>query len=66
MPLEPRYVRPSQHDWPEDFDKENGQYQCKCVVCSVTFTGYKRRVLCKLCDAKLMQRAFTEADPRQR
>ena len=38
-------------DWPEDFGHENGQYLCSCVHCERVFTGHKRRVVCKLCDA---------------
>jgi len=38
-------------DWTEDFADENGNYQCHCVKCGHLFTGYKRRVVCKLCSA---------------
>ena len=37
-------------NWPEDFDHENGQYECRCCICKATFYGHKRRVVCKLCD----------------
>ncbi len=36
-------------DWVEDFDHENGCYQCKCDRCGGTFTGHKRRVVCRSC-----------------
>lgn len=38
------------HDFPEDFEHENGMYMNKCCHCQVTFLGYKRRVSCKVCD----------------
>ena len=40
----------SERDWPEDFSHENGAYMNRCIHCSQTFTGYKRRVVCKVCD----------------
>ena len=40
----------SDHDFPEDFSHENGNYTCTCVVCGVQFIGLKRRVVCKVCD----------------
>mgnify|MGYP000400275396 CR=1 FL=1 len=40
----------SRHDFPEDFEHENGMYMNKCCHCQVTFLGYKRRVSCKVCD----------------
>jgi hypothetical protein len=36
-------------DWPEDFLRENGTYQCRCSQCGNIFNGHKRRVVCKLC-----------------
>jgi hypothetical protein len=39
----------SDKDWPEDFNHENGRYQCRCVVCGGMFYGHKRRVVCKEC-----------------
>lgn len=38
-------------DWPEDFVHENGNYMRKCIECGNTFSGYKRRVVCKKCAA---------------
>jgi hypothetical protein len=36
-------------DWPEDSGHENGNYQNRCVECGRTFTGHKRRVVCRAC-----------------
>lgn len=36
-------------DWIEDFEHENGEYQCRCVVCGEIFFGHKRRVTCRDC-----------------
>jgi hypothetical protein len=38
------------HDFPEDFHHENGMYQNRCKSCNVLFLGYKRRIICKLCE----------------
>jgi hypothetical protein len=40
-------------DWTEDFDKENGNYQCKCLDCGELFIGHKRRIQCKVCAERL-------------
>lgn len=40
-------------DWPEDFSGENGRYCNMCLECRETFTGYKRRALCKVCVSDL-------------
>jgi hypothetical protein len=45
---------PGPRDWPEDRELENGSYTCKCYFCDNWFTGYKRRVLCKVCDTALL------------
>jgi hypothetical protein len=42
-------MTPSNRDWPEDFELNNGNYFCRCCLCSEQFTGHKRRVICKLC-----------------
>lgn len=39
-------------DWPEDFELENGCYMNRCFYCKELFMGYKRRIVCKECDAK--------------
>jgi hypothetical protein len=36
-------------DWPEDSGHENGDYENRCVQCGRTFTGHKRRVVCRVC-----------------
>lgn len=40
----------SRHDFPEDFTHENGMYFNTCCQCNVQFLGYKRRVVCKVCE----------------
>ena len=35
--------------WPEDFNHENGNYQCRCQCCMRFFYGHKRRVVCRRC-----------------
>lgn len=39
----------SEHDYPEDFELENGKYHRRCCKCKIIFTGHKRRVICKHC-----------------
>lgn len=39
----------SPRDWPEDYAHENGCYLRTCCACHQTFTGYKRRMVCKVC-----------------
>ncbi len=34
-----------EHDWPCD----NYQYQNRCVMCAIVFTGDKRRAVCRKC-----------------
>ena len=41
---------PSDRDWPEDANDENGNYLCHCLTCDQHFVGYKRRMTCKVCD----------------
>lgn len=41
--------------WPEDFEHENGEYQCTCAACDNTFVGYKRRSCCKICANKIAE-----------
>lgn len=36
----------------EDFAHENGNYLCLCRICGHAFQGYKRRVVCKLCQTE--------------
>ncbi len=42
-------IEPTEYDWPEDFEYENGMYEHTCLYCGRTFIGYKRRVECKVC-----------------
>ena len=37
-------------DWPEDFSHENGNYENRCARCRRSFTGHKRRVVCRICE----------------
>lgn len=34
---------PSDRDWVEEFQHENGQYICQCGKCKKTSFGHKRR-----------------------
>jgi hypothetical protein len=45
-------MQPTEGDWPEDFAHDNGNYMCHCVTCLNYFTGYKRRIICKVCANK--------------
>jgi len=36
-------------DWPGDFPHDNGNYMNTCHACGNTFTGYKRRIICRVC-----------------
>lgn len=63
VPIKPsakfRFLRDTtyaERSWPEDRDQENGFYTNDCVYCLRTFTGNKRRVVCKSC-------ATTQFDP---
>lgn len=44
--LKPVYGK---HDFPEDSEHENGDYQNRCCLCEALFWGHKRRVVCKVC-----------------
>lgn len=53
-----KLLKDSTHDersWPEDYSHENGCYSNTCVNCLRNFTGYKRRAVCKVCDAAIAQ-----------
>lgn len=39
----------SPKNWVEDFNLENGNYICTCLICDHQFFGYKRRIICKEC-----------------
>ncbi|HSW83499.1 MAG TPA: hypothetical protein VLH12_08495 [Usitatibacter sp.] len=47
----PRSPHDPARDWTEDFEHENGNYYCSCVICGQEFFGHKRRVVCKVCAA---------------
>ena len=39
----------TEHDWPEHFQHENGNYNRVCHTCTTKFIAHKRTVLCKKC-----------------
>jgi hypothetical protein len=39
----------TEHNWPEDFSHENGNYNNDCYICKTVFIGHKRRVVCRVC-----------------
>lgn len=43
------------HDYPEDWERENGMYMSTCVKteCRESFTGGKYRFVCKRCNLSL-------------
>ena len=47
--LRNQLTQASDSDWPEDYDDDNGRYSNRCSLCGVTFTGHKRRVICRKC-----------------
>lgn len=53
-----KLLKDTTHDersWPEDYSHENGCYSNTCINCLRNFTGYKRRAVCKVCDAAIAQ-----------
>ena len=44
-------------DWKEDYADGENMYQCTCSICESKFYGYKRRVVCKVCDASQAQQS---------
>lgn len=42
----------SARDWTDDLAHENGNYWNECLLCRKMFIGYKRRLVCKACDAE--------------
>jgi hypothetical protein len=42
---------PSDRDWHTSVEEEGGAYSCKCYRCGNPFYGYKRQVICRLCDS---------------
>lgn len=55
-----------QRSWPEDATHENGNYYCSCCVCGRQFTGHKRRVLCKVCNAETVNPYIAPSPPLAR
>lgn len=53
-------------DWPEDFEHDNGQYICRCRTCDEHFTGYKRRIECKVCATVRESNARTSSGEARR
>jgi hypothetical protein len=47
-------------DWVEDSHLENGNYWNKCCLCNNNFIGYKRRVVCKLCELAVKETKSNE------
>jgi hypothetical protein len=45
---------PTEKDFPEEFQTENGCYENTCVECKNTFMGNKHRILCKQCLRKAL------------
>lgn len=45
-------LKKSPRSYIEDFHLENGNYVCTCYKCKESFIGYKRRVVCKLCNVE--------------
>lgn len=48
----PKQVLESGRCWEEDLSHENGNYINICFKCKKEFFGYKRRVICKICNNK--------------
>ena len=55
----------SRHDFPEDFEHENGMYQNTCQHCKVSFLGYKRRLVCKVCDEMAVDESIESTARRE-
>ena len=53
----------TEHDWPEDFSEENGNYMCTCISCGTSFIGYKRRIVCKYCACLCARHSKTSLSP---
>lgn len=51
-------------DWPEDLTHENGNCNNRCCICGVTFTGHKRRVVCRVCQ-KDAEKRFASLTPEE-
>ncbi len=38
-----------ERSYPEEAKSENGAYSCVCLTCGRSFTGHKRRPVCRIC-----------------
>jgi len=47
-------------NWKEDYADGDNMYQCTCSICESKFYGYKRRVVCKVCDASQAQQTESQ------
>ena len=45
-----RLLANNPRSFPEDFELENGKYQCRCSSCRKLFIGLKGRMFCKECN----------------
>jgi hypothetical protein len=54
---------PSEREWVEDADHENGRYFNTCCECGRSFVGHKRRVVCKHCATQPTQAPAVGAEP---
>jgi len=43
----------TERDYQEEASMENGNYENRCIECGNLFIGYKRRVLCKICQEEI-------------
>jgi len=53
------------HDYPEDFEQNNGQYFHICPICGSEFIGHKYRRCCKVCLEKTTK-AFDDLSQKQK
>ena len=51
----------TEHNWPEDFSHENGNYNNECYLYKVVFVGHKRRKVCRVCATPKSIRAEADA-----
>lgn len=50
----------AERSWPEDASHENGAYHNECISCQRTFTGHKRRAICRVCADAAENDAITQ------
>lgn len=66
LPLEQRKDNAAPEDWPEDFDHENGNYDCICHDCGLHFMGHKRRIICRSCASDNCTKPDNETTNREK